>query len=222
MVNTIAYNKFPNLGVYHTTFYPICKALGALPKIAKKGGSILLGNPIFLLEAIFFRGIRTPCPPYGSAHGTHLKEGTCLKCSFQRVVIIGPKVGLDYNSWYACLLLIRHIGRSSGSKLFATLIAGRKSRDCTVFAHESFVLAWCLKILKHNVWVSQSILLQLLLMRERERGRDRDWYIKVNIPSADRLVERDVCMCLFEFRQVFYSGNSSMYFKVCVDLCKKI
>ena len=29
-------------------------------------------------------------------------------------------------------------------------------------------------------------------------------------------------MCvLFEFRQFFYSGNSSTYFKVCVDLCKK-
>ena len=36
------------------------------------------------------------------------------------------------------------------------LIAGRK-RDGTVFAHESFVLAWFLRISKHNVWVSQSI-----------------------------------------------------------------
>ena len=100
----------------------------------------------------------------------HLKEGTCLKCSFQRVVIIGRKVGLDYNSWY----LIRHAVRSSGSKL-QTLIAGRKSRererergrerDYTVFAHESFVLAWFLRISKRNVWVSQSILLQLLRMR---------------------------------------------------------
>ena len=44
--------------------------------------------------------------------------GTYLKCSFQRVVIIGRKVGLDYNSWYACLSLIRQ-----------TLIAGRKSRE---------------------------------------------------------------------------------------------
>ena len=109
-------------------------------------------------------GVRTPCPPYGSAHGMHLKEGTCLKCS----VIIGRKVGLDYNFWYACLPLIRHVGRS----LFANL-AGRKSkererereRDCTVFAHESFVLDWFLRISKHNVWVSQSILLQLLPMR---------------------------------------------------------
>ena len=55
------------------------------------------------------RGVRTPCPPSGSSHGMHLKEGTCLKCS----VIIGRKVGLDYNSWYACLPLIRHVGRSS-------------------------------------------------------------------------------------------------------------
>ena len=55
------------------------------------------------------------------------------------------------------------------------LIAGRKrrererererARDCTVFALESFVLAWFLRISKHNVWVSQSILLQLLAMR---------------------------------------------------------
>ena len=27
-----------------------------------------------------------------------------------------------------------------------------------MFVHESFVLAWFLKISKHNVWVSQSIL----------------------------------------------------------------
>ena len=79
-------------------------------------GSLLLGNPIFLW---FFRGVRTPCPPSGSAHGMHLKEGTCLKCSFQRVVIIGRKVGLDYNSWDACLPLIRHVGGSSGSKLWS-------------------------------------------------------------------------------------------------------
>ena len=65
---------------------------------------------------VIFQGVRTPCPPSGSAHGMHLKEGTCLKCSFQRVVIIGCKVGLDYNSWYACLPLIRHVGRSSGSR----------------------------------------------------------------------------------------------------------
>ena len=64
-------------------------------------GSILLENPIFY----DYSGIRTPCPPSGFAHGMHLKEGTCLKCS----VIIGRKVGLDYNSWYACLSLIRHM-----------------------------------------------------------------------------------------------------------------
>ena len=40
-----------------------------------------------------------------------------------------------------------------------------RERDCMVFAHESFVLAWFLRISKHNVWVSQSILLQLLPMR---------------------------------------------------------
>ena len=51
--------------------------------------------------------------------------------------------------------------------------------------------------------------------------------IKVNIPSADRQVERERererdARVLFEFRQIFYSGNSSTYFKACVDLCKKI
>ena len=30
--------------------------------------------------------------------------------------------------------------------------------------HESFVLAWFLRISKHNVWINQSILLQLLPM----------------------------------------------------------
>ena len=89
------------------------------------------------------------------------------------MVIIGRKVGLDYNSWYACLPLIRHAGRSSGSKL-QILITGRKSRErerererktARVFAHESFVLAWFLRISKRDVWVSQSILLQLLPMR---------------------------------------------------------
>ena len=114
-------------------------------------------------------GPPVPPPPSGSAHGMHLKEGTCLKCT----VIIGRKVGLDYNSWYVSLPLIRHVGRSSGFKLFANFDSGRKSRererererDCTVFAQASFVLAWFLRISKHNVWVSQSILLQLLPMR---------------------------------------------------------
>ena len=45
--------------------------------------------------------------------------------------------------------------------------------------------------------------------RERERARERDWcrHIKVNIASKDR--------------QESNSGNSSTYFKFCVDLCKK-
>ena len=104
--------------------------------IFRGSGSILLGNPIFLW---FFRGggggggVRTLCPPSGSAHRMHLKEGTCLKCSFQRVVIIGRKVGLDYNSWYACLPLIRHVGRSSGFKLFANflieVVKGERERE---------------------------------------------------------------------------------------------
>ena len=54
--------------------------------------------------------------PSGSAHGMHLKEGTCLKCS----VIIGRKVGLDYN--LVCLF-------TSDDLRLQTLIAGRKSRE---------------------------------------------------------------------------------------------
>ena len=45
-----------------------------------------------------------------------------------------------------------------------------------------------------------------------------------NIPSAEREREREREMCVFflDFVRVFfYSGNSSTYFKVCVDLCKK-
>ena len=47
--------------------------------------------------------------------------------------------------------------------------------------------------------------------------------IKVNIPSADRQGEREREMHVFflNFARFFYSGNSSTYFKVCVDLCKK-
>ena len=42
-----------------------------------------------------FSGGPDPLSPSGSALGMHLKEGTCLKCSFQHVVIIGRKIGLD-------------------------------------------------------------------------------------------------------------------------------
>ena len=53
--------------------------------------------------------------------------------------------------------------------------------------------------------------------------RERD--IKVNIPSADRQVqrerEREMRVFFLNFARFFYSGNSSTYFKVCVDLCKK-
>ena len=83
--------------------------------IFRGSGSILLGNPIFLW---FFRGgVRTPCPPSGSAHGMHLKESTCLKCS----VIIGRKVGLG-------MLVCPWSGTSDDLRL-QTLIAGRKSRE---------------------------------------------------------------------------------------------
>ena len=92
----------------------------------------------------------------------HLKEVTCLKCS----VIIGRKVGLDYNSWYTCLPLI-----CTSDDLQVVNVerererVGERVRDCRVFAHKFFVLAWFLRISKHNVMVSQSILLQLLPMR---------------------------------------------------------
>ena len=56
--------------------------------------------------------------------------------------------------------------------------------------------------------------------------RERDWcrHIKVNIPSADRQVEREREMSVFFLNFVsffFYSENLSTYFKVCVDLCNK-
>ena len=51
--------------------------------------------------------------------------------------------------------------------------------------------------------------------------------ITVNIPSADRHVERErerereMHVFFLNIARFFYSGNSSTYFKVCVDLCKK-
>ena len=39
--------------------------------------------------------------------------------------------------------------------------------------------------------------------------------------SRERERERERCVCSSVFVVVFYSGNSSTYFKVCVDLCKK-
>ena len=53
--------------------------------------------------------------------------------------IIGRKVGLDYNSWYACLPLIRHVGRSSRFKLFANF----DSRSLKERERERET-AWCL------------------------------------------------------------------------------
>ena len=52
---------------------------------------------------------------------------------------------------------------------------------------------------KHSIGGSTS--------RERERERER---------------ERDVCVFVLNFVIFFYSGNSSAYFKVCVDLCKNL
>ena len=56
--------------------------------------------------------------------------------------------------------------------------------------------------------------------------RERD--IKINIPSADQQVERErerereMRVFFLNFSRFFYSGNSSTYFKVCVDLCKNL
>ena len=110
------------------------------------------GNPY--ISVIFQGGSGPPVPPLDQTW--HASERRYLSDMFRDHRT--QKVGLDYNSWYA-----------SDDLRLQTLIAGRKSRererDCTVFAHESFVLAWFLRISKHNVWVSQSILLQLLPMR---------------------------------------------------------
>ena len=60
---------------------------------------------------------------------------------------------------------------------------------------------------------------------EREREREREWcrHIKVNIASADRQVERErereMCVFFLNFVRLFYSGNSSTYFKV---LCRSL
>ena len=91
-----------------------------------------------------------------------------------------------------------------------------------MFAHESFVLAWFLEISKHNVWVSQSILLQLLPMKTP----------KPNLPCASTFVRQS---------RTFHSKNarererdrlvqahqriSSVFFtlgtRLRIDFCKK-
>ena len=76
------------------------------------GSFVILGDPDqYCEETLYFcdfsGGYGLSVTPLDPPHGMHLKEGTCLKCSFQRMLIIGHKVGLDYNSWYACLPLIR-------------------------------------------------------------------------------------------------------------------
>ena len=45
----------------------------------------------------------------------------------------------------------------------------KRERDCMELAQKSFVLALFLRISKHNVWVNQSILLQLLPRRTNAR-----------------------------------------------------
>ena len=101
----------------------------------------------------------------------HLKEGTCLKCSFQRVVIIGSKVGLDYKTlgMHVCPWSGMSADDLLGPNCLQTLIAGRKSRErerareretARCLHTNLFVLACFLEYR-----VSQSILLQLLPMR---------------------------------------------------------
>ena len=66
--------------------------------------------------------------------------------------------------------------------------------------------------------------------REREREGERDWcrHLKVNIPSADRQVEREreiyVCVLFLNFVNLFFFtlGTCLRISKICVDLCKKI
>ena len=85
---------------------------------------------------VIFQGGPDPLSPSGSAHGMHLKEGTCLKCSFQRVVIIGRKVGLDYN--LVCMFAPDQARRTS---CLQTLIADRKSRETARCLHTN-LLFW--------------------------------------------------------------------------------
>ena len=77
----------------------------------------------YCLETLYFcdfsGGSRPLSPLWIRPWHASERRYSCLKYPFQRVVIIGRKVGLDYNSWYACLPLIRHARLSSGSKLFA-------------------------------------------------------------------------------------------------------
>ena len=50
-----------------------------------RGSGLIARKPYIFVIFQGGGGVRTHCPPSGSAHGMHLKEGTCLNCS----VIIG-------------------------------------------------------------------------------------------------------------------------------------
>ena len=63
-----------------------------------------------------------------------------------------------------------------------------------MFAQQSFVLAWFLKISKHNVWVSQSILLQLLPMRTQNS----------NLPCASAFVRQSRTFHSINALRTFY------------------
>ena len=74
------------------------------------------GNPIFLY---FSGGSGPPVPlwisPWHASKRRYLSEMFFSACGDHRT----QSRTIDYNSWYACLPLIRNVGRSSGSKLFA-------------------------------------------------------------------------------------------------------
>ena len=110
----------------------------------------------------------------------HLEGSILLKWVVWHVTFFFTCRAQDYTF---CLLIVRYMlsdkikGKSAlkartflheldkkSSCMFNIGLVSRE-RDCTVFAHESFVFVWFLRTSKHNVWVSQSILIQLLPMR---------------------------------------------------------
>ena len=67
---------------------------------------------------------------------------------------------------------------------------------------------------------------------ERERERERERLVQAHQSKhsiggstsreRERERERDVCVFVLNFVSFFYSGNSSAYFKICVDFCKNL
>ena len=67
-----------------------------------------------------------------------------------------------------------------------------------MFAHESFVLAGFVKISKHNVWVSQSILLQVLPIRTQNS----------NLPCASAFVQQSRTFHSINAVRTFYRRHT--------------